>query len=72
MVNVTPPETGSMGNSHNKSVTFRNPVGSGVKEQLQKQMKEIEEKKSETERALKEAQAAASKKDGTKSVAITA
>lgn len=55
--------------SPHKSVTFKS---AGVKEKLQQQMKEIEEKKLQAEQAVKDAQAAASKKEESKSVAITA
>lgn len=44
-----------------------------MKEKLEQQMKEIEEKKLEAENAVKAAQAAAaSKKDDSKSVAVSA
>jgi len=72
MVTVPTPETGSMGGpSPHKSVTFNQP-GAGIREKLQKQMKEIEEKKNEAEKAVKDAEAAASggKKDDAKPVAI--
>jgi len=62
------------GPSPHKSVTFNSAksMGVGVKAQLEKQMKEIEEKKSEAEKAVKEAEAMASKKEGSTAVAITA
>ncbi|KAJ7287225.1 hypothetical protein C8J57DRAFT_1283255 [Mycena rebaudengoi] len=76
IVNVPTPETGSMGGastSHNRSVTFNQ---SSVKERLEKQMKEIEEKKSQAEKAVKEAEEAAAtakkEKEEAKSVAISA
>lgn len=76
MVNVPTPETGSMGStaSPHKSVKFNKSTGpgQGVKEKLQQQMKEIEERKSEAEKAVREAEAAAAKKDESKPVAITA
>ncbi|RDB25263.1 hypothetical protein Hypma_007593 [Hypsizygus marmoreus] len=76
MVSVPTPEAGSMGTSHHKSVKFNKPTGPGlgVKEKLQKQMKEIEERKSEAEKAVREAEAAAAagKKDESKPVAIAA
>ncbi|KAG5652848.1 hypothetical protein H0H81_003410 [Sphagnurus paluster] len=76
MVNVPTPETGSMGStaSPHKSVKFNKSTGPGlgVKEKLQQQMKEIEERKSEAEKAVREAEAAAAKKDESKPVAITA
>lgn len=61
------------GPSPHRSVTFNNPAGSGagVKEKLEKQMKEIQDKKIEVERAVREAEAAAGKKDDSKPVAIT-
>lgn len=72
-VNVSTPEAGSMGGpSHHKSVNFKNSVGAGVREKLAQQMKEIEERKKAAEQAVQDAEAAASKKDETKSVAITA
>ncbi|KAF9047406.1 hypothetical protein BJ165DRAFT_1414703 [Panaeolus papilionaceus] len=68
IINVPNPETGSMGSSHNKSMTFNN---TSTKEKLEKQMKELEERKSEAEKAVKEAESAAnSKKDGAKPVSI--
>jgi len=74
MVTVPTPETGSMGGaSQHRSVTFNNP--NVMKERLEKQMKEIQEKKDEAEKAVKEAEAAAhSKKTAadTKSVPIAA
>ncbi|KAF8633313.1 hypothetical protein AX17_004486 [Amanita inopinata Kibby_2008] len=74
MVTVSTPETGSMGPaSPHKSVTFNNSgPGTGVKEKLARQMKEIQEKKCEAEKAVKEAEAAAAanKKDDSKPVAI--
>lgn len=81
MVSVSTPPTGSIGGaSHHRSVTFNNANGgSGSrasmeapgKEELEKRMKELEEKKSEAQRLVKEAEekAAADKKT---SVAITA
>lgn len=61
-------------NSHNKSVTFNKAVGpgQGVKEKLAQQMKEIEQRKLEVEKAVREAEAAAGKKDESKPVAIAA
>lgn len=78
-MNVQTPETGSMGGtSHHKSMTFNNSgPGAGVKEKLERQMREIQEKKSEAERAVREAEAAAAataaakKKEETKPVPIT-
>jgi nuclear polyadenylated RNA-binding protein NAB2 len=74
MVNVQPPETGSMGPSPHRSVKFNTGtgLGSGIKEKLEQQMKEIEVRKGEAEKAVREAQAAASKKEESKPVAIAA
>lgn len=53
-------------------MTF-NHASASMKEKLEKQMKEIEEKKSLAEKAVKDAEAAAnSKKEATKAVPITA
>lgn len=74
IVNVPTPETGSMGTSQNRSMTFNNPNPS-VKEKLEKQIQEIQEKKSEAEKAVKDAEAAAaatSKKADSKPVSIAA
>ena len=60
MVNVPTPETGSMGGSQHKSVTFNK--GMSAKERLEKQMKDLEEKKNQAEQAVKDAEAAAAKK----------
>lgn len=57
------------GTSHNKSMTFNTSSSATVKEKLEKQMKELEEKKQEMEKAMKDA---ASKKDDNKSVPISA
>ncbi|KAF9451511.1 hypothetical protein P691DRAFT_786944 [Macrolepiota fuliginosa MF-IS2] len=54
LVNVPTPETGTMGPSPHRSVTFNNP-----KVKLEKQVKELEERKNEAEKAIKEAQATA-------------
>jgi nuclear polyadenylated RNA-binding protein NAB2 len=59
MVNVSTPETGSIGPSPHKSVTFNNQ---SMKEKLEQQMKELEEKKSQAERAVKAAEEAAKKR----------
>jgi nuclear polyadenylated RNA-binding protein NAB2 len=59
MVNVPTPETGSIGPSPHKSVTFNNQ---SMKEKLEQQMKELEEKKSQAERAVKAAEEAAKKR----------
>lgn len=66
MVSVNTPETGSMGPSPHRSVTF-NTTAKKEKDELEKRVKELEEKKSQAEKAVKEAEA---KKDGTKPVAI--
>jgi len=55
MVTVPTPDAGSMGPSPHKSVIFNNP-----KVKLDKQVKELEEKKVEAEKAIQEARAAAS------------
>ena len=71
MVNVPTPEPGSMGGpSPHRSVTFNNATSASVKEKLQQQMKEIQEKKSEAEKAVRNAEAAAGKKDEAKPVSI--
>jgi len=74
MVIVQPPETGSMGGpSPHRSVKFNNNgtgLGTGIKEKLEKQMKEIEERKGVAEKAVREAEAAAGKKESSKPVAI--
>jgi len=75
MVNVHPPETGSMGGpSPHRSVKFNSGIGlgAGIKEKLEQQMKEIEQRKGEAEKAVRKAEAAASKKEDSKSVAIAA
>lgn len=80
MVTISAPETGSMGNvaSPHRSVKFNKPsgLGLGVKEKMQQQLKEIEERKMEAEKAVREAEAAAAatngKKDESKPVAIAA
>ena len=74
MINVPTPEPGSMGGpSPHRSVTFNNATASAnVKEkfELRERMKEIQEKKSEAERAVRNAEAAANKKDEAKPVSI--
>ncbi|KAF9012508.1 hypothetical protein BDQ17DRAFT_1344035 [Cyathus striatus] len=73
LVNVQTPETGTMGApSPHKSVNFKNSAA-GVKEKL----KELEEKKIEAEKKVKDAEAAAAasangKKDGPTTVATAA
>ncbi|KAF8967971.1 hypothetical protein BDZ97DRAFT_1977412 [Flammula alnicola] len=75
LVNVPTPEAGSMGGaSQHRTMTFNNP-NVAMKEKLEKQMKEIQEKKNEAEKAVKDAEAAAaanSKKADAKPVSITA
>ncbi|KAJ7647663.1 hypothetical protein FB45DRAFT_975290 [Roridomyces roridus] len=71
LVNVPTPETGSMGAAkHNRSVTFNQGVS--VKEKLEQQMKEIEEKKIEAEKAVKAAEEAAASKKEAKTVTASA
>ncbi|KAK2463131.1 hypothetical protein APHAL10511_004786 [Amanita phalloides] len=72
IVTVSTPETGSMGgHSPHKSVTFNTAgPGAGVKEKLEQQMREIQERKNEAEKAVREAEAAAAKKKDSKPVAI--
>jgi nuclear polyadenylated RNA-binding protein NAB2 len=70
MVSVKAPETGSMGGaaaSPHKSMTFNSTSNVGLKEKL----KELEERKLEAEKAVKEAEAAAGNKDN-KTVAAAA
>jgi len=55
MTTVQAPEPGSMGTSHNKSVTFNNPSQS-----VDEKLKELEKQKQEMENKLKDA---TSKKD---------
>ncbi|KAH9485519.1 hypothetical protein JR316_0002427 [Psilocybe cubensis] len=72
IVNVPTPETGSMGVSQNRSMTFNNPASS-AKQKLEQQVKEAEERKNKAEKAVKDAEAAAtSKKADAKPVSITA
>ncbi|KAJ6497701.1 hypothetical protein C8R45DRAFT_899120 [Mycena sanguinolenta] len=74
LVSVPTPETGSMGaTSHHRSVTFNQ--GGSVKDKLEKQMKEIEQKKDQAEQAVKaaeEAAANAKKEKDVKAVTISA
>ena len=72
MISVQTPEPGSMGGpSPHRSVTFNSVTASAnVKEKLEQQMKEIQEKKREAERAVRNAEAAAGKKDEAKPVSI--
>jgi hypothetical protein len=58
MVTVKNPEHGSMGGpSPHRTATFN--TGAGIKSKLEKQVKEIEEKKNQAEQAVRDAQAAA-------------
>lgn len=81
LVSVPTPETGSMGGQgHNRSVTFNNPAKAGVSgggqsaAELEKKLKEMEEKKAQALQAVAQAKAAAAaKKDDSKSpVSISA
>lgn len=54
MAHIPNPETGSMGSSPHRSMTFNNP-----KAKLEKQVKDLEERKNDAEKAIKEAQVAA-------------
>ncbi|RPD71878.1 hypothetical protein L226DRAFT_525021 [Lentinus tigrinus ALCF2SS1-7] len=65
MVNVPNPEAGSMGSqSHHKSVTFKRPDGTPTTAaELEKKVKEMEERKTAAQKAI--AQAQAGKKDDT-------
>jgi hypothetical protein len=69
MVHIQNPEAGSMGPSPHRSVTFNNP-----KSKLEKQVKDLEERKNDAEKAIKEAQvaAAANGKEELKPVATAA
>lgn len=74
MVNVATPEPGSMGAvSQNRSMTFNNPAAT-TKQRLEQQMKEVQERKTQAEQAVKDAEAAAanSKKTDTNPVSIAA
>ena len=79
MVNVPTPEAGSIrgagaaGPSPHRSVTFNQPTPS--KKDLERRVREVEERKNEAVKAVQEAEAAAAavgKKDESKVVAITA
>lgn len=73
IVSVPTPETGSMGSSQHRSVTFNNAsTNAAAKERLEKQMKEIQEKKTEAEKAVKDAEAAANKKSDVGPVSVNA
>ncbi|EGO00724.1 hypothetical protein SERLA73DRAFT_86971 [Serpula lacrymans var. lacrymans S7.3] len=68
MISIQAPETGTMGGpSPHRSVTFNtNKAGENMKDKLERQIKEIEEKK----KAVAEAEAAANKKDESKAFPI--
>jgi len=71
-VTVSAPENGSIGNNGNTANKSLNFKGS-VKEKLAQQMKELEQKKSEAEKAVRDAQQAAAKKQsGDSNVPIAA
>ncbi|KAJ4483495.1 hypothetical protein J3R30DRAFT_3448938 [Lentinula aciculospora] len=76
LVTVKNPEPGSMGGpSPHRTATFNHPkAGGSTKENLEKQMREIEARKNQAEKAVREAQAAATngQKEDVKSVKITA
>lgn len=76
MVTVKNPEPGSMGRpSPHRTITFNHSgAGTGTRDHLEKQMREIEAKKGQAEQAVREAQVAAAnvKKEDVKSVQITA
>jgi len=57
--------------SPHRSVTF-NQSGAGVKEKLERQMREIEEKKNEAEKAVRDAEEKKREKEKLAPVAITA
>ncbi|KAL4248294.1 hypothetical protein ABKN59_006681 [Abortiporus biennis] len=59
IVSVSAPETGSMGVSHHRSVTFNRTASSGTAKELQDKVKELEEKKSKAEAAMAQAKAKA-------------
>ncbi|KIJ65918.1 hypothetical protein HYDPIDRAFT_110012 [Hydnomerulius pinastri MD-312] len=73
MVSVHTPETGSIGGSVHRSVTFNNAGKAdkdGVKEKLEKQMRELEATKKAVEEAEAAAAATGGKKEETKAVPI--
>ncbi|KAJ3815818.1 hypothetical protein F5876DRAFT_29674 [Lentinula aff. lateritia] len=76
MVTVKNPEPGSMGRpSPHRTATFNHfGAGTGTRDNLEKQMREIEAKKGQAEQAVREAQVAATnvKKEDVKSVPIPA
>lgn len=59
--------------SPHRSVTFnQSSIGAGVKEKLERQMREIEEKKTEAEKAVRDAEEKKREKEKAAPVAITA
>nr|VWP00055.1 Amidohydrolase family protein [Ganoderma boninense] len=73
MINVPAPDTGSIGApSHHKSVTFKRPDGTPTTAaELEKKVKEMEERKSEAQKAIAQAQAG-QKGDASSTVPISA
>ena len=73
MVSVPNPETGSIGaQSHHKSVTFKRPDGTPTTAaELEKKVKEMEERKNEAQKAIAQAQAG-KKDDASPTVPISA
>ncbi|EJF57536.1 hypothetical protein BD309DRAFT_970550 [Dichomitus squalens] len=73
LVNVPSPETGSIGaQSHHKSVTFKRPDGTPTTAaELEKKVKEMEERKNEAQKAIAQAQAG-KKDDASPTVPISA
>ncbi|KDR75697.1 hypothetical protein GALMADRAFT_121885 [Galerina marginata CBS 339.88] len=74
VVSVQTPEAGSMGGSSQHRTMKFNNSNVNMKDKLEKQMKEIQERKSEAEQAVKDAEAAAanSKKTDSNPVSIVA
>ncbi|GBE81051.1 hypothetical protein BKA93DRAFT_812046 [Sparassis latifolia] len=76
MVNISTPEAGSMSTpSPHKSITFNKSAIGGTAAELEKKVKEMEEKKIQAEKAVAEAEAAAAagkNDDSSKPVVITA
>lgn len=71
-MSVAAPEPGSIsGSSHNKSMTFNKPNAAA---ELERKVKEVEERKLQAQQAVAQAQAAAAsgKKDDAKPVTISA
>lgn len=73
MSNVPAPETGSIGAPrHHKSVTFKRPDGTPTTAaELEKKVKEMEERKNEAQKAIAQAQAG-QKGDASPAVPISA